>query len=136
MRVGALIETEPALAHERRAVPKTNLAAVSVARERKRNAAPFSFIKEIRVMRQKKMGWAVFGCQPIPIGLPQDPVVDSTENEPAVSMRQDHRLVPESPDPYRAEALAKLCRIAAEIVMVAVAIPGAQRRTRQRSQRG
>src|SRR2546422_5193927 len=85
--ISPFIEAKLTLAHERRAVGKTNLATVSVTRQRKRNAMRFGFVKEIRVMCQKEMGWAMFGYQPIPIGHSQDTVIDSSENKAAVPMR-------------------------------------------------
>src|ERR1051325_4764099 len=71
----------------------------------------------------------------LPIGLAHNQIINSAEHKLSMSVFDGDSLVAESSNFYRAKAVPNFCRITAEIVVIAVAIPRAKRRASERPQR-
>src|SRR4030095_7116747 len=114
------------LSDDWRTIRETNLPAVSVTREGEWNAAGFSVVEMVRIVRQQEIRRTVSCRHGRPIRLTHDQVVNTTKHNAASSMADSHRRVLEDPEPNGVESFSNLLRIAPEVIVIAHAAPGAQ----------
>ena len=99
---------------------------MGVTGEGQGHAVAFRLVEVIGIVREQEVRRALAGEKPGPVRPAEDEVVDGAEHELSPSVAERHRLVGQGGDADRAQVLADLFRITAEVVVVAVDVPGAK----------
>ena len=98
VHVEPLVETEAALADDRRPRRKANLAAVRVPGEHEGDAAALGLVEVVGVVREEQVRRPVGGRQALPVGGAEGAVIDATDDEVPALAAQHSRIVAESLD--------------------------------------
>ena len=98
MHVEPLVETEAALADDRRPGRKANLAAVCVPGEHEGDPAALGLVEVVGVVREEQVWRPVANHQALPVGGAEGAVIDAPDDKVPPLAAQHPRIVAESLD--------------------------------------